>query len=164
MSQPQHDLDLARVADLRQRFDASFASPPATTAAQISRITVRASGLVLSAPHPQLAQVARGLEVTPWPLPRPGLLGIASVRGATPLRFAVWDLAWIARHLDPSAALVPPSTPPEWVMVAKTAHGLLGLAFDALVDTRERATELELDRIGALIATTLGLVAALPGL
>lgn len=156
MSQPP-DLDLARVSELRRRFDASFASPPANAPALASRIAVRASGLVLSAPYAQLAHVARGLTITPWPSPRPGLIGIASVRGATPLRFAVWDLAWIARHLDPSAPLIPPVTAPEWVMVARTSYGLLGLAFDALVDTHAFAAELDLDRAGALIATTLGL-------
>lgn len=109
----------ARAADLRRAFDRSFAEAAGAAAVEVEDLlAIRVGGDPCAL---RLAEV-RGLfadrRVVGLPKARPGLLGLAGLRGSL---VPVYDLGALLGY--------PPAAAPRWLVLAAAAP--IGLAFEA---------------------------------
>jgi chemotaxis signal transduction protein len=114
------EVDTARVRELREEFDRSFAEPAkGSPVRNAPLLEVRVAGAPYLLDLAEIAVVCEGLSLTPVPSDEPCLLGVAGISGDI---VAVYDLSCILGHAASRA--------PRW-LAAVRGHPA-AVAFDAL--------------------------------
>jgi purine-binding chemotaxis protein CheW len=114
------DDDVLDAAELRRRFDESFAAPPAARAADLERLLLlRIAGEGYALALAEVAGLAAGRTITRIPSRIPEVLGLAALRG---IIFPVLDLAALLGHGGSGGQ-------PRWLVIVRGLEPL-ALGFD----------------------------------